>query len=116
MDRCQVRVPWTVPASDARRADLAGANALRRSTMESMTTKLGRGACLMTIALATTGCSGLLHGVRAVDPRLYTEPPRNAVTFWGHACAYVDVNGYGIVTDPVFQPGYAILRPRRIPA
>ena len=30
-------------------------------------------------------------------------PPRDAITFWGHACCYIDVDGYGIVTDPVFD-------------
>ena len=37
------------------------------------------------------------------DPRLFPEPARNAVTFWGHACFYIDVDGFGIVTDPVFE-------------
>jgi len=49
------------------------------------------------------------------DPKLYPEPPRNAVTFWGHACAYVDVGGLGIVTDPVFGSRYSPFHGRRIP-
>jgi L-ascorbate metabolism protein UlaG (beta-lactamase superfamily) len=37
------------------------------------------------------------------DPRLFPEPARNAIAFWGHACCYIDVDGFGIVTDPVFE-------------
>src|SRR5688572_28814766 len=77
--------------------DPAGAKAARRSTMESMTTKPDIAwVAWALIALSTAGCSGMARGVRTVDPSLYVEPPRNAVTFWGHACAYVDVNGFGI--------------------
>ena len=39
----------------------------------------------------------------APDSVLFGEPMRNAVTFWGHACCYIDVDGFGIVTDPVFE-------------
>ena len=52
----------------------------------------------------------------AIDPLLYPEPPRNAITFWGHACAYIDIGGFGIVTDPVFARRYAIIRRRLIAA
>lgn len=44
------------------------------------------------------------------------EPERNAITFWGHACAYIDVAGVGIVTDPVFTNHYATIRRRLVPA
>jgi L-ascorbate metabolism protein UlaG (beta-lactamase superfamily) len=50
------------------------------------------------------------------DPSLYPEPQENAITFWGHACAYIDVDGFGLVTDPVFSPRYATIRRRLIPA
>ena len=43
------------------------------------------------------------------------EPEPNAITFWGHACAYIDVAGVGIVTDPVFTNRYATIRRRLIP-
>ncbi len=46
----------------------------------------------------------------------YAEPKQNAITFWGHACAYIDVGGVGIVTDPVFTNHYATIRRRLIPA
>ncbi|HEY6571789.1 MAG TPA: MBL fold metallo-hydrolase [Candidatus Eisenbacteria bacterium] len=45
----------------------------------------------------------------------YSEPERDAITFWGHACAYIDVSGIGIVTDPVFVDRYAAIRRRLIP-
>jgi L-ascorbate metabolism protein UlaG (beta-lactamase superfamily) len=41
------------------------------------------------------------------DSSLYPNPARNAVTFWGHACCYIDVDGFGIVTDPVFEKSIA---------
>lgn len=50
------------------------------------------------------------------DPDLYPEPPGDAVTFWGHACVYLDVRGRGIVTDPVFGRRYSPLNGRRIPS
>jgi len=50
------------------------------------------------------------------DPELYAEPPGEAVTFWGHACVYIDVEGRGIVTDPVFGRRYSPLNGRRIPS
>ncbi|HET7496736.1 MAG TPA: MBL fold metallo-hydrolase [Candidatus Eisenbacteria bacterium] len=50
------------------------------------------------------------------DPDLYAEPPGGAVTFWGHACVYIDVRGRGIVTDPVFGRRYSPLNGRRIPS
>lgn len=49
--------------------------------------------------LALTGCSGLSR----VDPSLYKEPVHDRLTFWGHACAYIDAGGVGIVTDPAFE-------------
>jgi L-ascorbate metabolism protein UlaG (beta-lactamase superfamily) len=51
-----------------------------------------------------------------LDPDLYAEPPGEAVTFWGHACVYIDVRGRGIVTDPVFGRRYSPLNGRRIPS
>jgi L-ascorbate metabolism protein UlaG (beta-lactamase superfamily) len=50
------------------------------------------------------------------DPDLYAEPLGEAVTFWGHACVYIDVRGRGIVTDPVFGRRYSPLNGRRIPS
>jgi L-ascorbate metabolism protein UlaG (beta-lactamase superfamily) len=48
------------------------------------------------------------------DTAAFPPPPRNAVTFWGHACCYIDVDGFGIVTDPVFAGRYGFRR-RKIP-
>ncbi len=48
------------------------------------------------------------------DGAFFPPPPRNHVTFWGHACCYIDVDGFGIVTDPVFAGRY-FLRRRKIP-
>ena len=33
------------------------------------------------------------------DEELFGEPPRNAITFWGHAAMYIDLDGYGIITE-----------------
>ncbi len=46
------------------------------------------------------------------DPGLFPPPARNAVTFWGHACCYIDVDGFGIVTDPVFERTAGVRRRR----
>jgi L-ascorbate metabolism protein UlaG (beta-lactamase superfamily) len=62
------------------------------------------------------GCAPALLARSRTDPRLYPEPPRDAITFWGHACVYVDVGGFGIVTDPVFGSRYSPLHGRVIPA
>jgi L-ascorbate metabolism protein UlaG (beta-lactamase superfamily) len=49
------------------------------------------------------------------DPVLFPDPEDNTITFWGHACVYIDVDGFGIVTDPVFQKT-TDWRRRRVPA
>jgi L-ascorbate metabolism protein UlaG (beta-lactamase superfamily) len=66
---------------------------------------------LAWLALAVPARAGLAP----VDSTLFPVPPRDALTFWGHACCYLDVDGFGIVTDPVFQSGFTIER-RHIPA
>jgi len=48
------------------------------------------------------------------DGDFFPPPARNHVTFWGHACCYIDVDGFGIVTDPVFTGRY-LFRRRKIP-
>jgi L-ascorbate metabolism protein UlaG (beta-lactamase superfamily) len=50
-----------------------------------------------------------------IDAELYAEPPLNAITFWGHASSYIDVGGYGIITDPVFAGAYSPFHRRKIP-
>jgi len=54
---------------------------------------------LLISSLVLAGCTGLAQ----VEPSTYPDPARNAITFWGHACSYIDVNGTGIVLDPVFE-------------
>lgn len=54
---------------------------------------------LMLAALALSGCTGLAQ----VEPVTFPDPARDAVTFWGHACSYIDVGGTGVVLDPVFE-------------
>ncbi len=50
-------------------------------------------------------------------PAYFTEPARNTITFWGHSTAYIDVNGTGIVTDPLFESKYVFaFHPRQIPS
>jgi len=63
------------------------------------------------------GCAPLAHHPRSGIPTVvYSEPRADAITFWGHSCAYIDVEGFGIVTDPVFSHRYATIRRRLIPA
>jgi len=61
------------------------------------------------------------YDLRDVRYRLYGGghhafgiPPRDSVTFWGRSCLYLDVNGSGIVTDPVFDARYSPLSLRLI--
>ena len=63
------------------------------------------------LCLGVSGCAGLAR----TDAVLFPPPERNTITFWGHACAYVDVDGVGIVTDPVFRSSL-FFRHRRGPA
>src|SRR5262245_39515007 len=65
----------------------------------------------MALALAAPARAGLAP----TDSSLFPVPPHDALTFWGHACCYLDADGFGIVTDPVFQEGFTIMR-RRIAA
>lgn len=69
-------------------------------------------AAALVWALAGAGCAG---GLAQPDADLFPTPPSNAITFWGHACVYIDVEGEGIVTDPVFERS-VFLRRRRIPS
>lgn len=54
---------------------------------------------LLMASLALAGCGGLAQ----VEPSTYPDPVPDAITFWGHACSYIDVDGMGIVLDPVFD-------------
>lgn len=65
----------------------------------------------MFLLVALPGCGASLA---QVDGDLFPKPPRDTITFWGHACAYIDVQGYGIVTDPVFETQLAVRR-RKVP-
>jgi L-ascorbate metabolism protein UlaG (beta-lactamase superfamily) len=64
---------------------------------------------LALCALACAGCGGLA----TPNGDLFPPPPRDAVTFWGHACVYIDAGGVGVVTDPVFERS-VFMRKRRI--
>jgi len=65
---------------------------------------------LLLLLLVAPGCGGSLA---RTDAELFPPPPRDAVTFWGHACCYLDVDGFGIVTDPVFEK-HLFLRTRKV--
>ncbi len=70
-----------------------------------------RAASLVACVAWCAGCGGLA----TPNPELFPVPPRDAITFWGHACVYIDVDGVGFVTDPVFERS-VLMRNRRIPA
>ena len=77
-----------------------------------LATALTEAILALVILAAGSGCS---RSIAARAPALFPDPPDNSITFWGHACVYIDVNGFGIVTDPAFQKT-AHIRRRRIPA
>lgn len=64
------------------------------------------------MALTAAGCASQIAKPDALQ---FPPPPQNAITFWGHACCYIDVGGYGIVTDPVFDT-WTLMRTRKMPA
>lgn len=49
------------------------------------------------------------------EPDLSAPPAANAITFWGHSTCYIDIDGLGIVTDPVLSNGYSPLHRRKAP-
>jgi L-ascorbate metabolism protein UlaG (beta-lactamase superfamily) len=61
--------------------------------------RLDRAIAILLFCAASAGCSR----VAQVEPARYAEPRRDHITFWGHACVYVDVGDVGIITDPVFE-------------
>ena len=74
-----------------------------------------RGAIALTVlTFLTFGCLPDAGIASAVDGDLFPAPQVNAITFWGHACFYIDVDGYGIAVDPVFET-HAFLRWRHVP-
>ena len=70
-----------------------------------------------TLAEAVAG-DGLGSGSGAGSKPDWTEadPPVNSLSFWGHACCYLDIAGTGIVTDPVFESSIGFVYRRRTPA
>jgi L-ascorbate metabolism protein UlaG (beta-lactamase superfamily) len=68
--------------------------------------------CVASLALAPAAGAGPLA---KPDPVRFPVPTHDTVTFWGHACCYIDLDGFGIVTDPVFDND-PFLRDRKIPA
>jgi L-ascorbate metabolism protein UlaG (beta-lactamase superfamily) len=76
-----------------------------------------RRALLLAASLAVlSGCAAPAPFVhKPIDAHLYHEPHRDAVTFWGHASVYIDAEGVGIVTDPVFESSYSPIHPRKVP-
>ena len=70
---------------------------------------------MLGIVLGLAGCSGPRQSVEA-GGFLLSTPPQNTITLWGHAAVYVDIDGFGIVTDPVFDDDYGLVHERTIPA
>lgn len=72
---------------------------------------------LLVVILAVfclAGCIGGKGAALKVDPYLRTGSPRNAITYLGHACSYIDINGVGIITDPMFDGSYSLFHKRKI--
>lgn len=65
-------------------------------------------------ALALLALQGCGPPLAKIDGELFPDPPADAITFWGHACCYIDLDGFGIVTDPVFEKK-TLIRWRKIP-
>jgi len=74
-----------------------------------------RAVAALLIAL-TTSCAPALLARSRPDARWFPEPRAGTVAFWGHSCVYMDLDGFGIITDPVFGARYSPFHGRRIPA
>ena len=70
---------------------------------------------LALFLVTTVGCMPAINVETVPDASLYVEPERDAITFWGHATNYIDVEGVGIITDPVFAGAYSPFHKRTIP-
>jgi len=72
---------------------------------------------LFAAALLVAGL-GLEPGLVATAGPDWTEsdPLPNTLSFWGHAACYLDLDGTGIVTDPVFSGWLGHVFPRIAPA
>jgi L-ascorbate metabolism protein UlaG (beta-lactamase superfamily) len=73
-----------------------------------------RSFMLVLVASLLGGCIGGFKSPGA-DERMLRVPPPNSLTFWGHASVFLDLDGFGIVTDPVFEGWYSPLSKRKIP-
>ena len=40
-------------------------------------------------------------------PKEFLPPPRDGIAFWGHSCLYLNLDGLGFITDPVFSNRYS---------
>lgn len=70
---------------------------------------------LLLVLFLGAGCAGSSPGQPAIVSRLPVTPTTNAITFWGHSTCYIDIDGLGIVTDPVLSKGYSPLHRRKAP-
>jgi L-ascorbate metabolism protein UlaG (beta-lactamase superfamily) len=68
------------------------------------------------VACVLAGLSACSPSLAKLDPELFPPPEPNAITFWGHSTFYIDVDGFGLVIDPVFNQSLYIMRYRKIPA
>jgi len=66
-------------------------------------------------AVVVVGCAPAVFVSQPTDARLYPEPTRDTITFWGHSSVYMDLAGTGIVTDPVFEDSYSPIHGRTVP-
>jgi len=51
---------------------------------------------------------------KITGPEQFHPPPENGIAFWGHSAMYIDIDGEGIITDPVFSARYSPLSRRII--
>lgn len=68
---------------------------------------------LLLLSVATCPCAAQSSAL--AEPETTGLPAANAITFWGHSTCYIDLDGIGIVTDPVLTKGYSPLHRRKAP-
>jgi L-ascorbate metabolism protein UlaG (beta-lactamase superfamily) len=68
------------------------------------------------LLLAVLGPRPALMATTLAGDWTESDPPPNTLSFWGHSACYVDLDGTGIVTDPVFNGWLGYIFPRKAPA
>jgi L-ascorbate metabolism protein UlaG (beta-lactamase superfamily) len=77
--------------------------------------QISRSLILILLLMFMAGLTACGPSIAKTDAAMFPVPAENTISFWGHSCCYLDIDGFGIITDPVFDKSM-IIRRRKIPA